>query len=117
MGILLLLVSASFLVGTEVFLRRELRVALEADLQATAMALTSQVQGATDRLLTAARIVAEEPRLKAAVNTPGLDQATLDDIAEELRALARWDLLVLTDPDATVLAVAAPGAGQPSIEA
>lgn len=43
------------------------------------------------------RVVAEEPRLKAAVRTLDIDQNTLEDVADELREASGADLFVLTD--------------------
>jgi sigma-B regulation protein RsbU (phosphoserine phosphatase) len=43
------------------------------------------------------RVVAEEPRLKAAVRTLDIDQTTLEDVADELREASGADLFVLTD--------------------
>jgi PAS domain S-box-containing protein len=99
LGGVVLLLSGSFLIGMDMVLRRELSATLEQDLDATALAFRSQLDDASGRLRTEARVVAEEPRLKAALNTPGLSQATLDDIADELRRAVRWDVLALADAD------------------
>ncbi|MFZ5470002.1 MAG: ATP-binding protein [Myxococcota bacterium] len=100
MGSVVFLVAAFFLIGTELVLRRELHGALEEDLAATAHAFTAQMQLSSDRLLTEAQILAEEPIVKSAVNTWDLDRKTVDDITESMRQLSGWDLLLLVDNNA-----------------
>jgi phosphoserine phosphatase RsbU/P len=44
-----------------------------------------------------ARVMAEEPRLKAVVNTENVSTATLADVARDLRKLTRSDVFIITD--------------------
>ncbi len=105
LGGVVLLLSGSFLCGMELVLERELRATLQAELDGTVAAFRIQMEDASERLRTEGRVVAEEPRLKAALNTPGLSQATLDDIADELRRTVRWDVLALADSDGVLRSV------------
>ncbi len=99
MGGLLLLSAVASLGGMELLTSAEVRNTLEGDLAATADAVTAGMRAAADRLDAEANVVSEEPRLKAALNSPAVDRATLDDVAEELRRAVRWDLLALADAD------------------
>jgi sigma-B regulation protein RsbU (phosphoserine phosphatase) len=51
-----------------------------------------------------ARVLAEEPRLKALVRTLGIDEATLEDVTQDMRRAAAADLFALTDRDGRVTA-------------
>lgn len=101
---LILVFSTAVLAGMEFGLRRELSRALGTDLTRTAAAFSEHLNSSSARLLSEARVVAEEPRIKAALNTPDIDRATLEDIAEEMRKAVRWDILVLTDAGGELLA-------------
>lgn len=96
------LVAAGLSFSMEAGLSRDLRQRLASDLDSAAEAIGHQLAATFQRLASEARVVAEEPRLKAAMNTPGVDRATVDDVAEELRAAVGWDLLGLADSDGRV---------------
>src|SRR5438874_1990988 len=96
MGGLLLLTAAASVGGMEIAVGREVRERLEEDLAGTALAMTAALRAARDRLEAEARVVSEEPRLKAVLHAD-VGRATVDDVAGELRKSVRWDLLVLVD--------------------
>jgi serine phosphatase RsbU (regulator of sigma subunit) len=98
------LVGGGMLAGIELGLRQQLRDALAADLGGSAASFAESLAAGADRLLAEGRVVAEEPRLKATMGTPGIDRATLEDVADELRAAVGWDLLALVAADGTVVA-------------
>ena len=86
-------------------MRRELTSSVVTDLESAAEALAARLRQARERLATEARVVADEPRLKAALTTEGIDRATLDDMAGELRHTTHWDLVALLDPAGHILAL------------
>jgi hypothetical protein len=103
-GVVLLLV-VGVVGGIEWTLRRELASSVVADLDGAAQALAARLRQARERLTTEARVVAEEPRLKAALTTEGMDRATPDDMAGEVRQTTHWDLFVLLGKNGEVLAL------------
>ena len=103
-GVVLLLVAA-VVAGLEWTVRRELTTSVAADLDGASGALSDRMRQARDRLSMVAKIVADEPRLKAALTTEGIDRATLDDMAGDLRKTTGWDLVALVGPGGDVLAL------------
>jgi signal transduction histidine kinase len=91
-------VVAGILGGMEVVVRREILARLEAELDNTTAALQASLLGGLARMSAEARVVSEEPRLKAVVHMPDIDSATRDDVALELKEGIGWDLLGLADP-------------------
>ncbi len=85
------------LVAAERYLAHAAHKTLEAELQLAAETYGTFATERGARRLAEVRVVAEEPRLKAAVRTVDIDEATLEDVAEELRVAAGADLFVLTD--------------------
>jgi PAS domain S-box-containing protein len=111
LGVVLFLV-VGVVVGIEWTMRRELTSSVVTDLDSAAEALSARLRQARERLTTEARVVADEPRLKAALTTEGIDRATLDDMAGEVRHTTHWDLVALVGPGAQILALS----GAPSPE-
>jgi hypothetical protein len=56
-------------------------------------------------VLVQARVLSEDPRLKSAMATEGIDRDTLNDILAELHKLSDYDQLALLDPQGAVRAV------------
>jgi signal transduction histidine kinase len=100
---LLAAVVAGILAGMELVVRREILARLEADIDNTAAAVQSSLLGTLARISAEARVVSEEPRLKAVVHVPDIDSATRDDVASELREGIGWDILGLADPEGRLL--------------
>jgi two-component system sensor histidine kinase/response regulator len=94
---LLVLVVTGILVGTQLVVGNQILRQLGEDLEGTAQAVAREMHANEARLLAEARVVAEEPRLKAVVFTPDVDRATRDDVAADLRRAIGWDLLELDD--------------------
>jgi sigma-B regulation protein RsbU (phosphoserine phosphatase) len=96
MGVVALGVGASLL-AAERYLAFAARASLKLELEHAAEVYATFLSERGARRAAEARVVAEEPRLKAAVRTLDIDQATLEDVADELRKAAGADLFVLTD--------------------
>ncbi|HSB20452.1 MAG TPA: HAMP domain-containing sensor histidine kinase [Anaeromyxobacteraceae bacterium] len=94
---------AGILVGMELVVRREILARLETEIDNTTEALQASLLGTLARISAEARVVSEEPRLKAVVHMPDIDSATRDDVALELREGIGWDILGLADPDGRLL--------------
>lgn len=92
------------LFAAERYLAHTARQTLASELSRSAEVYTTFATERAARREAEARVVAEEPRLKAAVRTVEIDQETLDDVADELKRASGADLLVLTDRTGTVLA-------------
>jgi serine phosphatase RsbU (regulator of sigma subunit) len=101
---LLALLTLAVLLAMEVGLRRELSAGVAHEVNTASGAVNDGLQSSAQRLLAEGRVVAEEPRLKAVVRTPGVDRATLDDVTDELRAAVGWDVLLISDLSGNVLA-------------
>lgn len=97
------LVVAGILGGMEVVVRREILSRLEHEIDNTTEALQANLLGGLARMSAEARVVSEEPRLKAVVHMPDIDSATRDDVALELKEGIGWDLLGLADPSGRLL--------------
>ena len=94
LGFAFAFVNARVAAGVEVELRRDL---------AKAGTLVDQRRAAiSDTFSTMARLIADLPKLRAAVDTG--DPPTVQPLAEEYQREIDADLLVLTSPDGTVLA-------------
>lgn len=85
------------LIAAERYLSRAARLTLEDELVHSLEVYSSFLSERGARRVAEAGVVAEEPRLKAAVRTLDIDQATLEDVADELRTAAGAELFVLTD--------------------
>jgi serine phosphatase RsbU (regulator of sigma subunit) len=102
---LVLVLGCGVFAGMELGLRAQLTEALVLDVDATATAFQDVLASGGERLLAEGRVVGEEPRLKAAMSTAGIDRATLEDVGEELRAAVGWDVLALADAGGALVAV------------
>jgi len=91
-------------------------------LQGAALAAGARVQGAQAvesarallehvseevrlRLRTEAQLMSEDPRLKSTLATPGIDEATITDVLQDLRKQTSAELLAVLTPTARVRAV------------
>jgi phosphoserine phosphatase RsbU/P len=92
---LLAVLAGGILIGLEVIARREVPAQLSRDLDASVEVLEERFRLDLGRVATEARVVAEEPRIKAVINTPEVDDDTLKDVAAETRTSTGWDLLGL----------------------
>lgn len=101
-AVIAILAVAALAAIVEVRLRSEIEDALVADLDGAADALAARLHQGRERLASEARVVAEEPRLKAALTTVGMDRATVDDMADDLRQTTHWDLVALVGTEGEV---------------
>lgn len=92
------------LLTAERYLAHAARETLTAELTQAGQVYSTFVTERAARREAEARVVAEEPRLKAAVRTVDIDQATLEDVAGELRRASGADLFLLTDRGGAVVA-------------
>lgn len=88
----------------ERYLAHAARETLTTELTQAGEVYTTFVQERGARREAEAKVVAEEPRLKAVVRTLDIDQVTLEDVADELRRASGADLFALTDRAGTVVA-------------
>jgi sigma-B regulation protein RsbU (phosphoserine phosphatase) len=95
-------VTAIWSIG--IYLRREVEQQLEADINRTSKVLEQVQRDVQERLEDKNRVVADEPRLKAVVNSAQMDEQTITDVARDMREVADADLLVLASPDGTIRA-------------
>jgi signal transduction histidine kinase len=96
---LVALFAGGVLAGMQLTIRHERDTVLAAEVDATASALLSRMKETSERLEAEGRVVAAEPRLRAVMNTPGLDPATVNDVLDEMRDAVRWDVIGLADPE------------------
>lgn len=95
---------------------REAEAELRRDLERAAGVLSEQQAARDEALHAVARLVADLPKLKAAVDTG--DPATIEPIAADYRARARAALLFVSDRTGRVLArVGRPAPGAPDVAA
>ena len=107
-----ILLSALILIGgiliatlfaTTSVLQRNARTRLTEDLQ-RARQVFEELQGYRSSLFRSqAAVIADEPRLKATVATPGVDSQTIREVAEDHQRTVRADLFLVTDPLGKVL--------------
>jgi len=102
-AVVLLGVGASLL-AAERYLAHNARETLRAELEQAGRGYSLFVAERSARRAAEVRVVAEEPRLKAAVRTLEIDQATLEDVSAELAEAAGADLFALTDREGAVVA-------------
>ena len=106
-------VTAIWSIG--IYLRREVEQQLAVDIDRTSKVLEQVQRDVLERLEDKNRVVADEPRLKAVVNSAQMDEQTITDVARDMREVAGSDLLVLASPDGTIRANVGVGARQISI--
>lgn len=80
------------------------RAVVDAELTRGAMVFEELIEHRQSLLSANAKVVAEEPRLKAVVATEDIDHVTVFDVCSELRRAVGSDLLLLTDDEGTLLA-------------
>jgi signal transduction histidine kinase len=114
---LLVVVIAGILAGIQLVVTREVLPRLAADVESTARVVQNNLRADGVRLRNEARVVGEEPRLKAVINTADVDAATRDDVVGELRNAIGWDLLGLADSEGAVRSLAGPAGltGSPAL--
>jgi sigma-B regulation protein RsbU (phosphoserine phosphatase) len=115
MSLLVALVVIAAMLSTGAYLRREVGRQLTEDLDRTSDLLQEVQILRLERLSSENRVVADEPRLKAVVNSAEIDEQTVRDTALEMREVARSDLFLLLGPDGAVRAnVSADGKAGPA---
>lgn len=115
MSLLVALVVVAAMLSTGAYLRREVGRQLVEDLDRTSDLLQEVQLLRLERLSSENRVVADEPRLKAVVNSAEIDEQTVRDTAMEMREVSRSDLFLLLGPDGAVRAnVAADGKAGPA---
>ncbi|MCS6913868.1 MAG: SpoIIE family protein phosphatase [Myxococcales bacterium] len=97
-------VTTASVLSIGAYLRREVERQLAEDLDRTAAVLEEVQRARLERLISENRVVADEPRLKAVVNSTEIDEQTVQDTAIEMREVARSDLFVLMGPDGSIRA-------------
>jgi two-component system, sensor histidine kinase and response regulator len=107
---LLILVVVGILFGMRSVIGGEILQRLAADLDNTSGAVQEDLRAYAVRLLAECHVVAEEPRLKAVINTPDVDDETRADVARELRSAIGWDVLGLADSSGAVRTLVGPRA-------
>ncbi len=106
-------VTAIWSIG--IYLRREVEHQLAVDIDRTSNVLEQVQRDVQERLADKNRVVADEPRLKAVVNSAQMDEQTITDVARDMREVAGSDLLVLAAPDGGIRANVSVGTRQISI--
>lgn len=102
-AVILGIVGVTSVVSARV-VEQDARADLDEDLRRGALVL-EELFGQRQALLAAnAKVVAEEPRLKAVVATEDIDHATVFDVCRELRRAVGSDLFLLTDGEGTLVA-------------
>jgi sigma-B regulation protein RsbU (phosphoserine phosphatase) len=100
------------LVVTERYLSWSVEQTLKDELKHASAVYRTFLEERGERRIAEARVVAEEPRLKAVVRTLDIDQVTLEDVSDELKEAAGADLFAVTDREGeTVADVSAPKLG------
>ncbi len=92
---LLMVLAGGILLGLEVVARREVPARLASALDSSRDALQERLTLDVVGLSSEANVAAEEPRIKALLDTPEVGADALRDVAAETRASAGWDLLGL----------------------
>ncbi len=91
-------------VAVAIVVEKSARTQALADLTRSQQVFVDEHAARAARLELIARVVAEEPRLKAVVATPGVDHRTVLGVAEELRAAVDLAFFIITDAQGNVLA-------------
>jgi sigma-B regulation protein RsbU (phosphoserine phosphatase) len=86
------------------YLRREVEQQLAADIDRTGKVLEEVQRSRVERLAEQNRVIADEPRLKAVVNSAEVDVETVTDVARDMREVANSDILILTSPEGAIRA-------------
>lgn len=86
------------------YLRREVEQQLAADIDRTGKVLEEVQRSRVERLAEQNRVIADEPRLKAVVNSAEVDVETVTDVARDMREVANSDILILTSPQGAIRA-------------
>lgn len=97
-------VVAVAMLSVSAYLRGEAERQLSVDIKLTGDVLAAVQRTRLDDLIAKNRVVADEPRLKAVVNSTEIDEQTIGDIARDMRDVVRSDLFVLLSPDGAVRA-------------
>ncbi len=103
LGVVGLATTGGSLLAVERYLLSETRERLIEDVHRARDAYVATYEERMARRQAEAQVVAEEPRLKAIARTAEIDEATLEDVMDEMRRSASSDLFALLDPEAAVL--------------
>jgi len=103
LAVIIGIVGVTSLVSAGV-VEHDARAALDEELRRGALVLEELFAQRQALLAANARVVAEEPRLKAVVATEDIDHTTVYDVCKELRRSVGSDLFLLTDGEGTLLA-------------
>ncbi len=95
-------VTAIWTIG--LYLKREVEQQLVVDIDRTSKVLEQVQRDVLERLEEKNRVIADEPRLKAVVNSAQMDKQTITDVASDMREVVGSDLLVLASPDGEIRA-------------
>ncbi len=80
------------------------RAQAEASVNRASVVLDHLSQDVQLRLRTEAQLMSEDPRLKSTLATPGIDEATIADVLQDLRKQSSAELLAVLTPTARVRA-------------
>ncbi len=103
---LLIVLTGGILLGLELVAHGEVPARLASALDSSRQALQERLSLDLVGLTSEANVTAEEPRIKAVLNTPDVDSDTLGDVAAETRASGGWDLFGLATADGSLERVA-----------
>ena len=95
-------VTAIWSIG--IYLRREVEQQLVVDIDRSSKVLEQVQRDVLERLEDKNRVIADEPRLKAVVNSAQMDKQTITDVASDMREVVGSDLLILASPDGEIRA-------------
>ena len=95
-------VTAIWSIG--IYLRREVEQQLAVDIDRSSKVLEQVQRDVLERLEDKNRVIADEPRLKAVVNSAQMDKQTITDVASDMREVVGSDLLILASPDGEIRA-------------
>lgn len=104
MGLLSVLLAVGWFVGVRGAMDKGLNALLEADVRGAEHLFTQDRASRQQRLQAECRLMSEDPRLKSALATEGMDRATVEDILVGLRKQSSAEVLAVLDPSARVMA-------------
>lgn len=105
MGLFSLLLAVGWFMGARNAMDAGVQAQLEADVRGAEHLFTQDRASRQQRLQAECRLMSEDPRLKSALATEGMDRATVEDILVGLRKQSSAEVIAVLNPTARVMAV------------
>lgn len=104
MGLFSVLLAVGWFMAARGAMDKGVHAQLEADVRGAEHLFTQDRAARQQRLQSECRLMSEDPRLKSALATEGMDRATVEDILVGLRKQSSADVIAVLNPTARVMA-------------